>query len=212
MKTPLTIAVAKGYLMAESLALFAKAGVVFEDDLSTSRKLFTLSTDGRIRLLQVRPWDVPAYVAQGAAELGIVGRDVLLEQTPPVIQLLDLKFGVCSLVIAGPDPGLDLNSFSHLKVATKYPHSAQHYFAAKGIKAQLLKLYGAIELAPLTGLSDVICDLTATGATLRENQLHVVDTVFTSSAHLVANPVGFKCRYEEVMAWVVALGEGVVHV
>jgi ATP phosphoribosyltransferase len=204
---PLTLAIAKGYLLSEALRLLEKLGVRFEDDLTTSRKLFTWDTEHRLRILQVRPWDVPVYVEQGAADIGIVGLDVLNEQQPKVLNLLDLKFGVCHLVLAGPKPSSEQVLTHNLKVATKYPNATSQYFLKKGLNVELLKLYGAIELGPLTGLSDLICDLTATGTTLKENHLHIVDTLFSSSAYLIANPVSFKAEYEAIINYVERLKE-----
>ena len=200
MSKPLTIAVPKGYLMKETVALFKKAGIEFPDEFEQSRRLFTLDKSGNYKLIMVRPWDVPAYVEQGAADLGVVGRDVLYEQEPDVLILKDLKFGYCKLVIAGmQDQAID-RLHHHCKVVTKYPHSANKYFAKLGKKVRLIKLYGAIELGPLTGLSDVICDLTATGKTLAEHDLKVLDTVFESTAHLIANRVGMNVHYEQISA------------
>ncbi len=201
----LTIAVAKGYLMSESLSLLKKVGIEFEDDLTTSRKLFTWDTKKQFRLLQVRPWDVPVYVEQGAADIGIVGLDVLKEQQPKVLNVMDLKFGYCRLILAGEKPASQQVLTHHLKIATKYPNCTQRYFLQKGLNVDILKLYGAIELGPITGLSDLICDLTATGATLKENHLHIVDELFSSSAYLIANPVRFKLHYDTIMKWVEAL-------
>jgi ATP phosphoribosyltransferase len=195
----LTIAMSKGYLLTEAVKLFAQIGYEFNEDLNVSRKLFTTDKSNRIQLLQVRPWDVPAYIEQGAADLGIVGKDVLLEKEDDVVDLLDLKFGYCSLIIASLDK-ITPNQFNHnITVATKYTNSTKKYFQKLGVKAKIIKLYGAVELGPLTGLSDVICDLMATGKTLEENGLHVLDTVFASSAHLIANPVGLRFHYNEVV-------------
>ena len=147
------------------------------------------------RLLMIRPWDVPTYVENGSADLGIVGHDVLQEQQSGLTRLLDLKFGACKLVLAGlhktqPD------ALSHNTViATKYPTCTERYFQGKGIKVNILKLYGAIELAPLAGLSDIICDLTATGKSLKENNLYIIDTLFQSTATLVSNPTSLKIHY-----------------
>jgi ATP phosphoribosyltransferase len=199
MSDVLTIALAKGYLMNEALRIFESAGIFLEEDFRSSRKLFTFSQDRKIRFLQVRPWDVPVYVAQGAADLGVVGLDVLAEQQPHVLHLTDLKFGFCKLILAGlsSDPAQLMRH--GLRVATKYPDSTLRYFAQKGIKIQLTKLYGAVELGPLTGLSDVICDLTATGKTLAENQLHIIDEVLSSSAYLIANPILYRVHHEAIL-------------
>lgn len=195
----LTIAAAKGYLLKEALPLFKKIGLHF-DQLEDSRKLFLIDRTEKVKLLLVRPWDVPTYVSQGAADLGIVGQDVILEQQANVVSLLDLQFGGCELVLAGPKK-LDPSQLpQNLKVATKFPHCAESYFKNKGLKINLIKLYGAIELAPLMGLSDIICDLTATGATLREHQLSVIDTVINSSAVLITNPTSLKFKDQEIRA------------
>ena len=198
MTKPLTIAVPKGYLMKETVALFLKAGIEFPEDFEASRRLFTLDKSGSYKLIMVRPWDVPAYVEQGAADLGVVGRDVIYEQQPDVLILKDLKFGYCKLVIAGFENQSIETLDHHCKVVTKYPQSALNYFASKGKKVRIIKLYGAIELGPLTGLSDVICDLTATGKTLAEHDLSVLDTVFESTAHLIANRVGMNVHYQQI--------------
>ena len=187
-----TIAVAKGYLLKKTVARLTQLGYTFSDDIETSRKLFIEDTSDSIRLLLIRPWDVPVYVSQGAADLGVVGQDILYEQSPNVLTLCDLAFGNCSFIIAGPNPILPDDLTHHLRVATKFTHSAQCYFEKKGLNVKIIKLYGAIELAPITGLSDIICDLMATGTTLKENKLHVIDTVYTSTAHLIANPVSIK--------------------
>lgn len=206
MTSALTIAVSKGYLLEEAMKLFTQAGLIFEEDLSQSRKLFTWDTTHQVRLLQVRPWDVDVYVAQGAADLGIVGKDVLVEKNSRSPVLLDLQFGRCSLVLAGLKK-LPLSQLTHhMTVATKYPHATQAYFLNKGLKVNLIKLYGSIELAPLTGLADLICDLTATGKTLKENQLEIIDTLFTSSAQFIANPVSLKAHYTAITKWVTVLG------
>jgi len=194
----LTIAAAKGYLLKNAIKILESCDIFFDEDPTQTRKLFLDDRSGTVRLLIVRPWDVPPYVAQGAADLGVVGQDVLLEQQPDLIDLCDLNFGGCKLVVAGPEDQ-DQSILRHdITVATKYPHSTEQFFKKKGIKVSVIKLYGAIELAPITGLSDVICDLTATGTTLRENKLKVLETIFESTAHLVANPVGFKTHYTRI--------------
>ena len=199
MSRPLVIAAAKGYLLSEALAKFAALDIHFKDDLRTSRKLSTEDTTGRLVLLQVRPWDVPTYVENGAADLGIAGLDVLDEKPEPVLRLIDLKYGACKLVLAGP-PGCDALSRHNIRVATKYPSITSSYFNKRGIKAQLIKLYGSIELAPITGLSDIISDLTATGATLKENNLDILETLLESSAHLITNAGSLRWRHAEITA------------
>lgn len=184
--------------MEESLKLLNDIGYTFNDHLPNSRKLSTMSTDGKIQLLAIRPWDVTEYVEHGTADLGVVGYDVINEKQNNIHRLLDLKFGACSLVLAGPykiDP-------SEIKqetiVATKFPNSTLAYFKKRQVKVKLVKLYGAIELAPKTGLSDIICDLTATGATLKENHLHIIDNVCDSTANLIASPISMKYKYQQI--------------
>ncbi len=194
----ITIAVAKGYLMGEALTRFAQIGIHFEEDLRASRKLFTMDTTGQYRMLQVRPWDVPVYVGQGAADIGISGFDVLEEKQDPVIRLCDLQFGGCKLILAANKTRNFDTLFHNIRVATKYPHATEQFFKKKGIKAQIIKLYGAIELGPVTGLSDIIVDLTATGKTLQENNLEVIDTIFASTAQLITNTVSYNLYDTEI--------------
>ena len=194
----ITIASAKGYLLEESLALFEKIGIQFDKHFANSRKLSSIDKSGQFKLLQIRPWDVPAYVENGAADIGIVGLDVLREQESNLLKLANLNYGACKLVIAGPKKKTPSNFTHNLTVATKYPHSTEAYFKSKGLNVNIIKLYGAIELAPSTSLSDLIVDLTATGKSLKENKLHVLDTLFSSTAYLVANPVSFKYYYNKI--------------
>lgn len=194
----ITIAVAKGYLMGEALARFDQIGIRFEEDLRDSRKLFTMDTTGTYRMLQVRPWDVPVYVAQGAADIGISGFDVLEEKQDAVIRLCDLGFGACKLILAANQSRTFDGLFHNIRVATKYPNATEIFFRKKGIKAQIIKLYGAIELGPVTGLSDIIVDLTATGKTLQENHLEVIDTIFESTAQLITNAVSYNLYDTEI--------------
>ncbi|MDA1352959.1 MAG: ATP phosphoribosyltransferase [bacterium] len=203
-KSSLTIAIAKGYLWGESLKLFESIGISIED-LSKTRRLMGMDKSGKINVLMVRPWDVATYVQSGAADLGIVGRDVMLEHGARVVDLIDLKFGGCDLVLAGPDK-MDAADLPHnLRVGTKFVNSTEQYFQSRGLNVYPIKLSGAIELAPLTGLSDIICDLSATGSTLREHDLHVIDTVFSSTAHLVANSVIMKLCYDDIVSLVEAI-------
>lgn len=205
LKKVTTIAVAKGYLFQESMRLLTAVGVEFAPEDLNSRKLYVWDKSKQVKLLQVRPWDVPAYVEHGAADLGVVGKDVILEKDHRILELMDLKFGWCRLVIAGPKSVLNKGYWHGLKVATKYPHCCEQYFQEKGVKITMLKLYGAVELAPITGMTDVICDLVATGKTLKENHLHIIDTMFESTARLIANEVSFKTHHNEVVQLVDAL-------
>lgn len=198
MTKPLTIAVSKGYLFNETIAILKKVGIEFELEGKESRKLFTFDKTGTIKLLQIRPWDAPVYVEQGVADLGVVGLDVLIEKEDQVTRLIDLGIGGCSLVLASDKPYKPDALPQYLRVATKFTNATSAYFKKKGLNVKLLKLNGSIELAPLIGLSDIICDLTATGTTLKEHNLTIIDTVFSSTAQLVGNQSALRFRYDEI--------------
>ncbi len=189
------IAVAKGYLFKETVKIFNQLGI--EVDLTDAdRKLFLFDKSKRFQFLLVRPSDVPVYVEHGAAELGVVGKDILHEQAAPVVELIDLKFGYCRLAVAGLKNAQLKNN---IRVATKFVNSAKEYFIQKGLKAEIIKLYGSVELGPIVGLSDVIVDLVATGRTLKENGLVVMETILESTARLIANPVLLQAKYDALM-------------
>lgn len=196
----ITIAIPKGSLFNESLDLLEQIGIHVHRE-GFGRKLAYYDTEGRYKFIVVRPMDVPVYVEHGAADLGIVGKDVLNESQCSIAELVDLKFGYCRMVIAAlkdhnfTERGLTPN----LRVATKFIHSAEAYFRKIDLKVELIKLYGSIELAPIVGLSDVIVDLVATGATLKENGLEVVTTIFETTARFIANKVSFKTHYDQIV-------------
>jgi ATP phosphoribosyltransferase len=153
----------------------------------------------------MRPSDVPTYVEHGSADIGITGKDVLLEQSHrKVYELLDLGFGQCAMVVAAPDRGDPiadaLRRLGRVRIATKYPRVAAEHFAETGRQAEIVEVKGSVELAPLTGLVDGIVDLTATGKTLEENHLRAVETIATCSARLIANPVAHKLKAEQIDA------------
>lgn len=203
----LTIACSKGYLWDKAIQYLNQLGYDFPSDLSDSRQLSTFDSSGQIQLMKVRPWDVPVYVEEGAADLGIVGKDVLLEQNADVFELLDMKFGGCRLVIAGPES--DQTSFlkHNIRVATKYESSCLNYFRERSIRCIPIKMYGAMELAPSTGVADIICDLTATGKTLIENGLVEYDEVFSSTARLVSNRVSLMSEFSSIQEICMALSK-----
>ncbi len=187
--TALRMALAQGTIFGEICDALAAVGLP-TDGLTGHRRLVVKSAD--VEYVLCRPSDVPTYVAHGAADLGIVGRDVLLESEEDVLELVDLGFGLCRFVVAAPEGSLDrsLAEYQHLgslEVATKYPRVAQRHFEERGIQVELIKLNGAVELAPQVGLSDWIVDLVSTGRTLKENRLAVVEEITTCSARLVAN-------------------------
>ena len=199
----LTIAVPRGALFTGTLDLLDTLGIDTAEVRSNDRKL--LFDDAGI--VTMRPSDVPTYVEHGAADIGITGKDVLLEQPErEVYELLDLGFGRCEMVVAarrGDDAlGEALRRLGRVRVATKYPRVAEEHFAGTGRQAEIVAVKGSVELAPLTGLVDGIVDLTATGKTLAENDLEVVEEIVTCTARLIANPVAHKLKAAEIDAMV----------
>ena len=195
MSERLTIAVPRGALFAESLDLLDGLGFDTAEVRSNDRKLL-FAEQG---IVTMRPSDVPTYVEHGAADIGITGKDVLLEQDQrEVYELLDLGFGRCRMVVAareGDDAlGESLRRLGRVRVATKYPRIAARWFADTGRQAEIVEVKGSVELAPLTGLVDGIVDLTASGRTLAENRLEVVEDVAECTARLIANPVAHKLK------------------
>jgi ATP phosphoribosyltransferase len=196
--TPLTIALSKGRNLAETLPLFAAAGVVPLEDPDASRKLIIPTNQPGVSLLILRPADVPTYVQYGAADVGVAGKDVLVEHGGEgLYQPLDLGIGRCRLVVAtrrGYDWSGTVQRGARLRVATKYVRAAREHFAAKSMHVDLIKLYGSMELAPLVGLADAIVDLVSTGNTLKANDLVAVEDVMAISARLVVNPGALKLK------------------
>jgi ATP phosphoribosyltransferase len=198
----LTIAVPRGALFTETLDRLARLGVNTDEVRHNDRKL--LFED--VGLITMRPSDVPTYVAAGAADLGITGKDVLMEQADSaspgagreVYELLDLGYGRCTMVLAttaGPDPAAEaLRRLGVMRVATKYPRIALRHFERTGRQAEIVEVKGSVELAPLTGLAEAIVDLTATGTTLRENNLVIREEIVVCTARLIANPVAHKLK------------------
>jgi len=191
----LTIAVPRGALFKQTLDLLDRIGIDTREVRSNDRKL--LFRD--VGIVTMRPSDVPTYVAEGAADVGITGKDVLMEQSErEVYELLDLGYGACTMVVAsvdGEDPMTEaLRRLGAMRIATKYPKIAARHFAATGRQAEMVEVKGSVELAPLTGLADGIVDLTATGTTLRENGLVVREEIVVCTARLIANPVAHKLK------------------
>jgi ATP phosphoribosyltransferase len=193
----ITIAVARGRLLEEAGDLFIKAGYKVNDILKDSRKLIFEFPDQGLKFLIIRSTDIPAYVEYGAADCGIVGKDTLLEEKNDLYEPLDLRIGQCKLVVAGPK-GFDFASNRSLRVATKYPKATYEHFTSLGVGAEIVKLYGSVELAPLVGLSDVIVDLSASGETLKKNNLVEHETIADITARLVVNRVSMKVKSEEI--------------
>jgi ATP phosphoribosyltransferase len=195
----LTVAVPRGALLAGTLDVLDRLGIDTAEVRSNDRKL--LFPDAGI--VTMRPSDVPTYVEAGAADIGIVGKDVLMEQDHrDVYELLDLGFGKCTMVLAttaGGDPAAEaLRRLGVMRVATKYPRLAHRHFERTGRQAEIVEVKGSVELAPLTGLVDAIVDLTATGTTLRENGLVIREEIVVCTARLIANPVAHKLKAGEI--------------
>jgi len=194
----ITIALSKGRIYDETAPLLKRAGVVARDDPEKSRKLILRTNRSDVRLLIVRASDVPTYVQYGAADLGVAGRDVLEESGGQgLYQPLDLGIARCRMVVAVPvefDYRRAVRQGARLRVATKYVQTAREHFAMKGVHVDLIKLYGSMELAPLTGLADAIVDLVDTGRTLRANRLKVVEEIARVSARLIVNQAALKLK------------------
>lgn len=205
----ITIAIAKGRMQNEALALLARAGVVLNNEALTSRCLAVPDDKGEYRVLFVKPADVPVYVEHGIADCGVVGRDVLLESESDLLLPLDLGIARCRLVVAGTTTKASTEQRGMLRVATKYPHLTAEYFGARGIPVEIIRLSGSVELAPALGLADVIVDLVETGTTLRENGLSVMDTITDSSGRLVVNRASYQLKATSISQLIDALSKTV---
>jgi ATP phosphoribosyltransferase len=192
----ITIALSKGKLLDPTLELFRQAGYSGYHVQEHDRRLILEYPEHGHRVLIVRPSDVPTYVEYGAADLGVVGKDVLLEQSPDVYEPVDLNLGVCKLVVARPKGQQPVQRLSSkLRVATKYPTITERFFNQQGLPVELIKLYGSIELAPLVGLADRIVDLVETGTTLKANNLVEDEVIAWSSARLIVNRASLKMKH-----------------
>lgn len=204
------IAVSKGRIMREALEVFARADMVPKEDPAESRQLILPCTEPDLELVVLRAADVPTYVALGAAELGVTGRDVLMEsRVPGLYEPLDLGIARCRMVVAGPKGGKACLAQPRVRVATKYVRLAREFFAARGRQAVTIKLYGSMELAPLAGLSDCIVDLVETGRTLAANGLEPYATLAEISARVVVNKGAWKMRHDRIMPILARLQEAV---
>lgn len=192
---PLTLAVPKGRILKVLAPLLRQAGISADCLLTEDRRLVRENEDGSMRFLLLKPDDVPTYVEYGSADLGVVGRDTLLERNYELYQPVDLRVGACRMVVAAPI-GAAIPAVP--RVATKYPRIAQKYFASRGIQAEVIFVQGSVELGPVTGLSDLIVDLVETGATLRENGLEEREVICPISSLLVANRSLFKLHHERI--------------
>lgn len=207
--TPLTIALSKGRIFDETLPLLAHAGIRPIEDPETSRKLILETNEPRVRFLIIRASDVPTYVQYGAADLGVSGKDVLLEHGGEgLYEPLDLGIARCRLMVAGL-PDVAAPTTRRLRIATKYVRSAERYYASKGEQVEIIKLYGSMELAPLVGLSDRIVDLVESGNTLKANGLVPLEHIADISSRLVVNKASWKMKHAAVTALLEALREAV---
>jgi len=209
----ITIALSKGRIFDGTLPLLERARIRPLEDPESSRKLILRTSRPDVRLIIVRASDTPTYVQYGAADLGIAGRDVLLENGGSgLYQPLDLRIAVCRMVVAVPE-GFDyaraVQQGARLRVATKYMHTAREHFAAKGVHVDLIKLYGSMELAPLVGLADAIVDLVSSGNTLRANHLREVEEILPISARLVVNQASFKLKRDALQPLLESFAEAV---
>ena len=193
----INIALPKGRLGERVYKLFAAAGYDFPGMLDNNRKLVYINEELGMRCFWVKPFDVPVYVERGTADIGAAGKDILLERNADIYELLDLKAGKCRMAVAAREDFTD-NPSRTLRVATEFPNIARQYYAGLGREIDIIALRGSLELAPVLGLSDVIVDIVETGTTLRENDLHVINTIAELSARLIANKSAYKFKKEEI--------------
>ncbi|NMA95889.1 MAG: ATP phosphoribosyltransferase [Clostridiales bacterium] len=191
----ISIALAKGRLAKDGLELFKSIGIDCPDYSTKSRKLIFFSSDERYKFIMVKPSDVPIYVERGAADIGIVGKDTLLEEGKDVYELLDLKFASCKMSVAGfPDEKKRSITNNNIRVATKYPNIARSFFSQRKEMVEIIKLNGSVELGPIIGLSDIIVDIVESGKTLKENGLVVIEDICPITARLIVNRVSLKIK------------------
>ena len=193
----INIALPKGRLGEKVYAMFERAGYECPSIKENNRKLIFENAERGVRYFWVKPSDVSIYVERGAADIGVAGKDILLEYSPEVYELLDLNIGKCRMAVAGKRDFYDDNQKT-LRVATKFVNIAKSYYASKCRDIDIIKLNGSIEIAPILGLSDVIVDIVETGTTLKENDLDVVETIVPISARLIANKASFKFKTREI--------------
>ena len=209
----ITLALSKGRIFDETLPLLKAAGIEVLEDPETSRKLILPTNQAAVRVVLVRATDVPTYVEYGGADLGVTGKDTLIEHGGHgLYQPLDLQIAKCRMSVAvraDYDYATAVKSGSRLKVATKYTNIAREFFAQKGVHVDLIKLYGSMELAPLTGLADAIVDLVSTGSTLKANHLIEVERIMDISSRLVVNQASLKLKQEPIRAIIDAFAKAV---
>ena len=193
----LNVALPKGRLGERVYKMFAQAGFPCDELLDPKRKLIFENPEAGVRYFWVKPSDVPVYVERGAADVGVAGKDILLEYQPDIYELLDLNVGKCRMCVAAPN-GFRDDPDRTLRVATEFPRIARTYYGARSRDIDIIRLHGSIEIAPILDLTDVIVDIVETGTTLRENTLEVVDVIVPISARLIANKSAYKFKNEEI--------------
>jgi ATP phosphoribosyltransferase len=204
-KDTLTIAVSKGRILTEAMPVLAKLDIVPVEDPARTRKLVLETNQSGVKIIIIRASDVPTYVEYGAADLGIAGKDVLMEYTGNgVYEPLDLQIALCKMVLAEPGKKKSING--RLRVATKYVNTTRNYFAGQGKQVEIIKLYGSMELAPVLGLADQIVDLVDTGNTLKANGLVPVETIAEISSRVIVNKASMKMKYRIIKPLLKKLG------
>jgi ATP phosphoribosyltransferase len=201
----ITIAIAKGRMQDDALALLARAGLRLSDEALASRRLALVDESGKYRFIFVKPADVPVYVEHGIADCGVVGRDILLESEADLLLPLDLGIARCRIVVAAAEPEVIQRDFGMLRVATKYARVASTHFGARGIPVEIIVLSGSVELAPALGLSDLIVDLVETGSTLKDNGLSIVEVITESTGRLVVNRASYQLKAPVITTLINAL-------
>ena len=203
----ITVALPKGKLFGLSAELLSKVGWTADGLHEKSRKLVITNEEARLKFIITKTAEVPTYVEYGAADIGIIGKDVILESGKDVYELLDLGFGKCHLMMAVPKDKKRprLEDYAHTRVATKFPRIAESFFAAQGMQMEYIKLNGSIELAPIIGMSESIVDIVETGTTLRENNLEEIVTIMNATARLIANRVSYKLKFDRINSLVTEL-------
>lgn len=196
----LTIALSKGSLLQPTLKIFEKLRLPCEGIDDESRSMVFTYDKERVKYIMCRPTDVPTYVEQGAADLGIVGKDVIVEQARDVFEMVDLQYGYCRFVVAVPEAMQDIRvkDLNYKRAATKFPVIAENFFRSQGLQVEIIKLHGNIELAPLMGLADMIVDLVSTGRTLKENQLVELIKIMDSTSRLICNRVSYRTKHQQI--------------
>ena len=198
MQPVITFALAKGRLAEQAFTLLEQLGINCSEPRNPGRQLVLWDKQSNVRFILVKPSDVPTYVDHGVADIGVVGKDTLLESGRPLYEVLDLTFGKCRLCIAGYAEQPQSATRATFRVATKYPNVARSYYDAKGQTIEIIELHGSVELGPVIGLSDVILDIVESGSTLKANGLTVLETVCECSARLVVNRVSMKTKRERI--------------